>query len=169
MSVLEADAGTCTGGMETQTIWMGASSPWLLSTVGQGMKGRPPALDQSVNQSVFIDCTFLAQHETNCYASLFYVLLMWFEGSAILKKISRQWFFLWIGNKLGEMCRREIWDEEDAWEEIESHLLKENILPMWWCHRFLTLFSRLFSGQWIQNSSVPVIKQVKMVSKILCI
>lgn len=151
MSVLEADAVTCIWGIETQTIWMGNIKSVASPHSGTGNERKAPAPDQSVNQSVFTQCTFLAQHGTNCYASPFYVLLMWFERSAILKKISRQWFFLWIGYKLGEMRRREIWNEEDAWEEIESHLLKENILPMWWCHRFLTLFPRLFSGQWIKK------------------
>lgn len=91
---------------------------------------RSPALGQSINQSVFMECTFLAQHGTSCLVSTFYILLMWFGDSAILKKISYQWIFLWIGYKLGEINRKELWDEEDAWEGIESHLLKADILPM---------------------------------------
>lgn len=83
-----------TGGREAQIIWMGNIKCLAFQHSGIGMKGRSPALDQSVNWSGFSECTFLAQHGTSCWARPFYVLLMWFGSSAILKKIlSCEWIF----------------------------------------------------------------------------
>lgn len=135
-----------TGWRETQVIWMGNIKCLAFQHSGIGMKGRSPALDQSVNWSGFSECTFLAQRGTNCGARPFCLSYVIWQFCHLEKRyyLVSEFFFAKLAINWEGISRKELWDEEGAWEGIESYLLKASILPTWWHQRFLTLFTRQF-------------------------